>query len=218
MPLNDASKRQVSPCRKRVPGALFSSLTPPTAAASVLILLLAGACQPTLERRALEYEQRVNAGLADRVVELFADDATIERKNVLSLTGREALTDLARWDSVLHTRLRLTSIETEGDTVLADVVESNDWLAALGIETIDYPTTLFIFRDGLIIRIEAEADTVGANAIRRSLDALLEWALVERPQTVRALVAETGFRYDAENARRLLQLIEEWQSELTAHR
>lgn len=218
MSLNNTSKRQTRPRGQRVPGALFSSLTPPTAAASVLIILLAGACQPTLERRALEYERRVNAGHADRVVELFADDATIERKDVLSLTGREALTDLARWDSVLHTRLRLTSIETEGDTVLADVAESNDWLAALGIEKIDYPTTFIIFRDGLIIRIEAEADTAGANAIRRSFDALLEWAIVERPQTVRALAGKTGFRYDAENARRLLRLIEEWQSELTALR
>ncbi|MBE0556236.1 MAG: hypothetical protein IH628_03305 [Proteobacteria bacterium] len=131
---------------------------------------------------------------------------------MFSITGWEALRALAQWDSVLHTRLTFHDMVTEGDTVFANVAESNDWLSAFGIEELTHPTTLVIFRDGAILRIESETDTAGTNAIQRSLDAVLEWAIVEHPQTVRDLVSEAGFRYNAESAHRWLRLLEEWKN------
>jgi hypothetical protein len=181
------------------------------AACLIIVVALLSSCEPTLERRVLEYERQVNARNIDRVLDLFAEDATFELQGSFSLSGKDALRDLAEWDSVLHSRLTLHRIETEGDTVLCDVSESNEWLAAVGILEVVHPTTMFVFKDGLIIHIQAETDSMGTRAIRGSLDAVLEWALLDRPQKVRELISDTGFVYNAENAVRWLQLLEDWK-------
>lgn len=184
------------------------------AVGSALLLLLA--CEPTLERRVFEYERRVNADNVEGVLELWADDGIYDMKGTFSLKGKVALRGLAEWDSVVHTQLTFHDIVTEGDTVLADVVESNEWLSAVGIEQLVHPSTIIVFRDGLISRIESDTDTAGTNALRRSLDAVLSWALTERPQAVHRLVSDKGFQYNGENAALWLRLLEEWRTELTA--
>lgn len=183
--------------------------------ALVIAALALCACEPTLERRVIEYERQVNARNVERVLDLFADDATIQAKGMFTLNGKGALRGMAEWDSVLHTRLTFYDMVTEGDTVLANVIESNDWLAALDIQEILHPTTLVVFRGGLITRMESETDSVGSDAIRNRLDAVLEWALLERPQVVRTLISDTGFRYDAESASRWLHVLEEWRQAMT---
>jgi len=184
-------------------------------AGSRRVLILAAlaliSCEPTLERRVFEYERQVNAGNVGRVLALFADDATLQVQGMVSLTGKEALRGMVEWDSVLHTRLTFYDMATEGDTVLANVVESNYWLAALGIEEILHPTTLVVFRNGLISRMESDTDSSDSHAIRHSLDAVLEWALLERPHVARSLVSDAGFRYNAESAGRWLHLLREWR-------
>jgi hypothetical protein len=173
-------------------------------------------CEPTLQRRVFEYERQVNARNVERVLALFSEDATVDTKGATPLRGKEAIRGLAEWDSVMHTHLTFHEMVTEGDTVMANVAESNDWLSVCGIEILIHPTTLIIFRDGLIARIESETDTAGTNAVRRALEAVLEWALAERPQVVHALVSDKGFRYNAQNATLWLQLLEEWKKQAWA--
>lgn len=185
------------------------------AVGSILLLFLA--CEPTLERRVFEYERRVNADNVEGVLELWADDGVYELKGTALLKGKEALRGLAEWDSVLQTRLTFHEMTTEGDTVLVNVVESSKWLTAVGIEQLVHPSTIIIFRGGLISRIESETDTVGTNAVNRSLDAVLSWALTARPQAVRRLVSDTGLQYTGENAALWLQLLEEWRAEFTSN-
>ena len=177
----------------------------------ILAALVLYSCEPTLQRRVLEYERQVNAGNVDRVLALFADDATVRAQGMHSLAGKDALRGMAEWDSVVHTRLTFYDMVTEGDTVLANVVESNDWLAALGIEEVYHPTTLVVFQSGLITRIESETDSGDARAMHQSLDAVLQWALQERPHVVRTLVSDAGFRYNSESAGRWLHLLREWR-------
>lgn len=177
----------------------------------ILAALVLCSCEPTLQRRVFEYERQVNAGNVDRALALFADDATVRAQGMHSLTGKDALRGLAEWDSVVHTRLTFYDMVTEGDTVLASAVESNDWLAALGIEEIFHPTTLVVFQNGLITRFESETDSSDARAMHQSLDAVLQWALQERPHVVRTLVSDAGFRYNSESAGRWLQLLREWR-------
>ena len=177
-----------------------------------LVLLLLAGCSPTLERRVLEYERRVNAGRVDAVLELFTDDATIELEGTYALTGTAALRGLAEWDSVLHTHLTFHEIVTLGDTVMANVVETNDWLSAIGILELVHPSTMVIFRDGLITRIEATTDTAGSHALRRALDEILTWALVDHPAKVRKLVSGEGVLYNGENAVLWKELLREWES------
>ena len=146
--------------------------TPHVAVAVGSALLLLLACEPTLERRVFEYERRVNADNVEGVLQLWTHDAVYEMKGMFLLEGKEALRGLAQWDSVLHTRLTFHDITTEGDTVFTNVVESNEWLSAVGIEQLVHPSTMIVFRDGLMSRIESETDTAGTHAVRRSLDAV----------------------------------------------
>jgi len=197
------------------PGARTSATAFITANSQRVLILAALAfysCEPTLERRVFEYERQVNAGRVESVLALFADSATVQTKGMPLLAGKDALRGMAEWDSVLHTRLTFYDMVTTGDTVLANVVESNDWLAALGIEEIFHPTTRVVFRENVIIRIESETDSIDASALRHSLDEVLEWALLERPGAVRTLVPEAGFEYSAESAQQWLQLLGEWKN------
>lgn len=177
----------------------------------MLAALAFSSCEPTLQRRVFEYERQVNAGNVDGVLALFADTATVRVQGMLSLTGKDALRGMAEWDSVLHTRLTFYDMVTVGDTVLANVVESNDWLSALGIEDVYHPTTHVVFQSGLIVRMDSQTDSSDARAIRDSLDAVLQWALQERPHVVRSLVSDAGFRYNSESAGRWLHLLREWR-------
>ena len=183
----------------------------PAAVWSLVVLLITG-CTPTLERRVLEYEGRVNAGRVDAVLELFTQDATVELEGTYSLRGTAALRGLAEWDSVMHTHLTFHEIVTLGDTVLANVVETNDWLSAIGIIELVHPSTIIIYRAGLITHIEATTDTAGAHALGRALDEILTWGLVDRPEEVRKLVSEEGVLYDRENAVLWKELLREWES------
>jgi hypothetical protein len=177
-----------------------------------------GACEPTLERRVFEYERRVNADNVQGVLELFTENATYELRDTFVLEGKDALRGLAEWDSVLHTRLTFHDITTVGDSVLTNVAETNDWLSAVGVEELVHPSTLIVFQNGLIVRIDSETDTAGTNAIRRALDEVLAWAVVERPETVHRLVDEAGFRYSGENAATWLKLLREWNAEMSSPR
>ncbi len=175
-----------------------------------IVLLIATACTPTLERRVLEYERRVNAGDVDGTLELFADSAIVEQEQSYTLVGKSDIRGLAEWDSVLQTQVTFYDIRTMGDTVVADVVESSAWLDAVGIPEILHPGTSVIFRDGFIIRLVSTTDTADARAIRRALDEVLTWAFVDRPETVRKLVSEERVVYNGESAALLKNLLSEW--------
>jgi len=197
-------------------GSITSGLSVRIALSAAVLLM--GACEPTLERRVFEYERRVNSDNVQGVLELFAENAIYELRDTFVLEGKDALRGLAEWDSVLHTRLTFHDITTLGDSVLTNVSETNDWLSAVGVEELVHPSTLIVFQNGLIVRIDSETDTTGTNAIRRALDEVLAWAVVERPETVHRLVDEAGFRYSGENAATWLKLLREWNAEMSSPR
>ena len=212
------SKRLSEDRSPQVParGSITNSLSVSIALATAVLLL--GTCEPTLERRVFEYERRVNADDVQGVLELFAENATYELRDTFVLEGKDALRGLAEWDSVLHTRLTFHDITTVGDSVLTNVAETNDWLSAVGVEELVHPSSLIVFQNGLIARIDSETDTAGTNAIRRALDEVLAWAVVERPETVHRLVDEAGFRYSGENAATWLKLLRDWNAEMSSPR
>lgn len=180
-----------------------------------MVLSLA-ACEEAFDPDAFvqHYVELHRARDIDGLLALHTDDAEFVIPGQNAVRGRKALRDLFEWDAVLDARLEMRDIHMEGDTIRVDtIIESNRFFEALGLPEVRYqPGTRFVLRDGLIAAVHA-AD-LDEETLRRGLPAyqrLMAWLAANRPDDLARLMPDGKFRYDAESARRWLEVLEEWK-------
>ena len=114
---------------------------------------------------------------------------------------------LRAFDRVARSRFRAEVRRTEGEAIEYRLHETNDFLAALGLEGV---TALWRYtvRDGLV----EEEELLDADASFRSrLRKLTEWGRTTKPAGWESVVdSEGSVRFDGETAARLIALAREW--------
>jgi hypothetical protein len=116
---------------------------------------------------------------------------------------------LRAFDRVARSRFRAEVRRTEGEAVEYRLHETNEFLTALGLESV---TALWRYtvRDG---RIEEEDLLDADTAFRSRLRKLAEWGRTAKPAVWKLVVdAEGAIRFDGETAPHLIALAKEWSA------
>ncbi|MCK4329991.1 nuclear transport factor 2 family protein [candidate division WOR-3 bacterium] len=176
------------------------------------LLFMILSCAPKLENRVKAFEKAYNSHDLERIMSLYAENATFEAVGQFVLKGKEQIRDLTEYDIALNIHMSISECIAKGDTVICKLAETNDWFKTAGIKE-TYYSTKFVFSDGLIKLLRANATPETNQAFSQVLNPLTEWASKERPQQLAEMMPAGRFVYNAENAKKALALLQEWLEE-----
>ena len=176
-----------------------------------IIVTLTGtmSCGPKLEDKVKAFEETYNSHDVEKIMSFYADDALHEVPGTFLLKGKKELRDLAEYDKVLNFHLSFKQCKVEGDTITCELTVIDDWTRTAGIQKVTYSSKI-VFKDGLIKQWITVPTSESAQAINNLVRSLMEYASKEKPQLLKEMMPEGKFIYNAENARKLLALEQEW--------
>ncbi len=175
-----------------------------------VLVILIFSCSENLTQLTQRYPTVYNTHNVNDIVNLYADDAVFEVAGQFSFNGKDQVRDITKYDSVLNIKMSVSNIETVGDSVFCNLSETNDWLQTAEIGEAHY-SVIFVFKDGLISKISAEAKPETAEAFNNVLTPLMIWAKENKPDLLAEMMPEGKFIYNAENAMKTLNLLTEWK-------
>ncbi len=160
----------------------------------------------------LRYIDASNRHDLDWIRPLFTDDVTWD----LAGDTRHGIDEVMaphEQDVITDTHLDIDIERVAGDTVVGDVVERNTFLTALGLDSIAYPGTAFIFRGGRIEHLGPIGRVSDApSPLQAALAPFFAWVRSKHPEDWAVLVDRDGRpRYGEEGGRTLLRLVNEWR-------
>lgn len=175
------------------------------------------ACSPAEDHLGvvLEFQKHKNDGDLESVLELFADDPNLHFGPLGTITGLSDVRGVLEYDLALNTQLQFQDCEASGPEVSCRVIESNDWLETVDIESITYDENSFMFdTDGRIESISLTMSAESGQLLGAAMAEFHEWATAHRPAEYGDLFSEDGaFVYSQENAENVLALLRIWRSE-----
>jgi len=153
-----------------------------------------------------------NKNDVEKVLAMFNDNAEFELVGLYRVEGKEQIRNVFEYDAGVRTKLEFSDVQVEGDTVKGRLVESNDRLAAIGFNKLDYPFCALTFRNGRIQKFSAKADETSIKKIIEAWQGFLPWVTQKYPTDREKLFAPEGrFIYNRENGERVVKLLKEWK-------
>lgn len=175
------------------------------------------ACSPADDHldSVLEFQKHKNAADLESVLELFADDPSLHFGPLGTITGLAEVRGILEYDLALNTHLQFEDCKASELEVICRVIESNDWLKTVDIESITYDENRFTFNaDGRIQSIGATLSAESGQSLGAAMTEFHEWATVNKPAEYGDLFSADGkFVYGRENADAVMALLRIWRSE-----
>lgn len=177
-------------------------------------LLVACSEQPDNLQTIADFERLKNSGDLAATLALFADDARLDFGPMGSIEGRAAIANILGYDVALEAQLRHEDCEALASDVTCRVVETNDWLGTVGIESITYDESRYSFNnDGRIQSVTTTLSVRSAQALGAALNDFHSWAIDNETERYANLFSLDGrFIYSYENGEEVLELLKNWQS------
>jgi len=130
----------------------FSMAVPLSLLFALLWIVFYSSCsKPNLGDIVRKHIKAVNNDDVEKNLSFFTDDAVFEVFEEATLSGKNELRDLMESDAVNKARLTIIDMETEGNTVIAHLIEKNEGQRLLGIEEAPFKA-IYKFHGRLIIR------------------------------------------------------------------
>lgn len=175
-----------------------------------LLLIIITSCATKPEDRVKAFEKAYNNHEVDKVMSLYADDASIEIVGYFVVRGEKEIRDMTEYDITQNIHLSYNECITKDDTVICNESVTNDFIKFADIKDANY-STKFIFSDGLIKQIISKPTPQTYKAWNQVLKPHLEWLSKERPQQLQEMMPEGKFIMNAENAKKQIPLLKEWK-------
>jgi hypothetical protein len=148
-----------------------------------------------------------------RLNRLFTEDARIEIKGVgIVAQGRAELDDFFDFGQTVKSRLAEFELRVVNDSVFCQIEEDNDCLRLLGLEPLIYDA-LFIVEGKRIKTVLITPDPASRSRLMSKGIVFLGWLRRSQPAALNELMPDGKFRFTAENGRRLIELINQWQGQ-----
>lgn len=163
----------------------------------------------------LQFQKHKNAADLESVLELFADDPSLHFGPLGTITGLAEVRNILEYDLALNTRLQFEDCRASELEVSCRVIESNDWLKTVDIESITYDENRFTFNtEGRIQSVGATLSAESGRVLGTAMAEFHEWATIHKPVEYGALFSADGkFVYGRENAEAVMALLRIWRSE-----
>ncbi len=186
----------------------------PFALAVFSCAVLACSQAPDYSGTVLEFKKHKNDGNLESALNLFADKPSLHFGPLGTITGLSEIRGILEYDLALNTHLRFEGCETNALEVTCLVVETNDWLKLVDIESITYDENKFTFTsDGHIKSVAATLSAESGQLLGAAMAQFDEWATTNQPVEYGDLFSEEGgFVYSHENAEKVLALLRIWRN------
>lgn len=168
-------------------------------------------CGTKPEDKVKAFEETYNSHDVEKIMSFYADDAVHEVPGTFLLKGKKEFRDLAEYDKTLNFHLSFKQCTVKADTITCELTVTDDWTRTAGIQKVTYSSKIE-FRDGLIKQWITVPTPESAQEINNLVRGLIEYASKEKPQLLKEMMPEGKFIYNAENARKLLALEQEWKA------
>lgn len=180
-----------------------------------IVSFVLAACSATDDHldSVLEFQKRKNAADLESVLELFAADPSLHFGPLGTITGLAEVRDILEYDLALNTHLQFEDCQASELEVSCRVIESNDWLKTVDIESITYDENRFVFTaDGRIESIGATLSAESGQLLGTAMTEFHEWATINKPAEYGDLFSADGkFVYSRENAEAVMALLRNWR-------
>ena len=182
-----------------------------------LLSVLLGACAkaPDYSRVVTEFYGYKNDGNVELALNMFADSPSLHFGPLGTIAGLSEIRGILEYDIALNTQLQFQECEAAALEVTCRVIEKNDWLRSVDIESITYDENRFTFsEDGRIETIAATLSAESGKLLGAAMVRFDTWARANRPIDYAELFSQDGaFVYSEENAARVLVLLGQWRTE-----
>ncbi len=160
-----------------------------------------------------QLQDAMNGHDIDAILQLFTEDATFEIDARPPWVGRTQIREILEYDAAVHGRLHFLNCRPEADGVTCELLDQNDRLAAIGIETLRYSSCQVGFQAGRVTRFSAVREATGAARSRDAYGRFLPWLAVHYPaDRARLFTPEGRFIQNGPHGARVVALLHEWQA------
>ena len=170
---------------------------------------------PDYSQAVSEFQGHKNDGNVELALNMFAEEPSLQFGPLGTITGLGEIRGILEYDLALNTQLRLEKCEAAALEVTCRVIETNDWLRLVDIESITYDENRFTFTtDGRIKTIKATLSAESGQLLGGAMAQFDAWARTNRPIEYAGLFSENGaFVYNSENGEKVLALLRQWRTE-----
>lgn len=169
-------------------------------------------CSPSRKDMVIKYFDAVNKHESASELLLLSDNITYSVVESFTLRGKNELRNLAEYDSTMHSEFVYSNLTEAGDTVICQVTEKNDWLAALNITSITYDYAKFVVRHKHIRDIIMKMNDQSINKISSKTEPLIDWASNNKPDVLNDIMPGGEFIYNKVTAEMWLQLLQKYNA------
>jgi len=162
----------------------------------------------------LEFQKHKNDGDLESALKLFTDEPSLHFGPLGTINGLADVRGILEYDLALNTHLQLQDCKVDELEVSCRVVESNDWLKTVDIESITWDENRFAFTaDGRIESVSSTLSDESGQSLGAAMAEFHEWGTTHRPVEYGDLFSEEGaFVYNQENAEKVLALLRIWRN------
>jgi len=161
------------------------------------------------------YIKAQNSHNIDEKMKYFDEEtAFIMQGSEMRLRGEEEIRSMSQYDSVLHTELIIENLQVDGNTVICEITERNLWLEAAGLPPLHYDSTLFYIIGDRIRKIVSFPSDSSIQGMMDVLNKFIPWLASTYPYETMDMMPGGEFEYSAENAERIIALLNEWRNSL----
>lgn len=173
-------------------------------------LLLISACAKQDQVGMLKnFEAAYNSHDVNHIMALIADDALFQIDSKV-LNGKESIRGRVVYDSVLEAQMEFSNISRQGDSVLFDAREINEWLILAGMDEYHYRNCVAVFEKGLLKRLQAKTGEKTLVNIGQVFQDMAAWIPDSLAFEINDLL-QSG--YSAESARRWKIVLQQWKDD-----
>jgi exosome complex RNA-binding protein Csl4 len=167
-------------------------------------------CSPSKKDMVMKYFNAVNKHEPGTELLLLSDNITYSVIESFTLRGKDELRNLAEYDSTIHSELVYSNLTEAGDTVICQVTEKNDRLAALDITSVAYDYVKFVVRHKHIWDIIMKMNDKSINEISSKTEPLIDWASNNKADVLNDIMPGGEFIYNKVTAEMWLQLLQKY--------
>jgi len=170
---------------------------------------------PDYSKAVSEFQGHKNDGNLELALNMFAEKPSLQFGPLGTITGLSEIRGILEYDLALDTHLRLENCEAAALEVTCRVIETNEWLRSVDIESITYDENKFTFTtDGRIKTITATLSAESGQLLGAAMSKFDAWARTNRPIEYAGLFSENGaFVYNRGNGEKVLALLRQWRME-----
>ena len=169
-------------------------------------------CYPSKKDMVMKYFDAVNKHEPGAELSLLSDNITYSVVESFTLRGKDELRNLAEYNSIIHSKFVYSNLTEYEDTVICQVTENNDWLAALGITSVAYEYAKFVVRHKYIWDIIIKMNDKSIDEISSKTEPLIDWASNNKPDVLNDIRPDGEFIYNKVTAEMWLQLVREYNA------